>query len=133
MSKKIMNMLLTLLFNCLTFSGLCEFGHVFKHPCTVHAFLPERLPNHCQGLLRTFSETCTFDAVPMLDPLRYRIRTVILLQIIGRKESAHLPSRVIFFYTDSYDMLILLFAVASRYCNCCTEASISPVTYGYLS
>jgi hypothetical protein len=32
--------------------------------CMAHAFFPERLSNHCQGLRRTFSEICTkFDAV----------------------------------------------------------------------
>jgi hypothetical protein len=28
-------------------------------PCTAHAFFPERLSNHCQGLHHTFSEICT--------------------------------------------------------------------------
>jgi hypothetical protein len=31
----------------------------FKHPCTAHAFFPERLSNHCQGLRHTFSGICT--------------------------------------------------------------------------
>jgi hypothetical protein len=50
---KIINMLLTLLFTCLAFFGLGEFG----------LSVPERLSNHCQGLRRSFSEICTtFDA-----------------------------------------------------------------------
>jgi hypothetical protein len=27
--------------------------------CTAHAFIPERLSNHCQGLICTFSKICT--------------------------------------------------------------------------
>jgi hypothetical protein len=50
--------------------------------CTAHAFVPEHLSNHCQCLCRTFSEICTkFDAVPLLDPSRNRIRPDTLLQI----------------------------------------------------
>jgi hypothetical protein len=41
----------------------------FSFPCTAHVFFHERLPNHCQGLRHTFSETCTkVDAVPLSDP-----------------------------------------------------------------
>jgi hypothetical protein len=39
MSKKIMSMLLTLLFNCLAFFGLCEFGLSMYGSC----FLPRAL------------------------------------------------------------------------------------------
>jgi hypothetical protein len=36
--------------------------------CMAHAFFPERLSNHCQGLRCTFSEIYTkFDAVPLSD------------------------------------------------------------------
>jgi hypothetical protein len=52
--------------------------------CTSHAFFPERLSNHCQGLRRTFSEVCTeFEAVPLSDPSRNRIRPDTRLQING--------------------------------------------------
>jgi hypothetical protein len=30
-----------------------------NHPCTAHAFFPERLSNHFQGLRHPFSEVCT--------------------------------------------------------------------------
>jgi hypothetical protein len=44
-------------------------------PCMAHVFLPERLPNLCQGLHCTFSNTCTkFDAVPLSDLLQNHIR-----------------------------------------------------------
>jgi hypothetical protein len=50
-----------------------------KFPCTAHAFFLKRLSNHCQGLRSTFSEICTkFDAVPLSDPSRNRIRALIL-------------------------------------------------------
>jgi hypothetical protein len=53
-SKKIMSMLLTLFFTWLSFSVSPEPSMPFKHPCTAHAFFPERLSNHCQDLCRTF-------------------------------------------------------------------------------
>jgi hypothetical protein len=54
--------------------------------CAAHAIFPERLSNHCQGLCGTSSEICTkFDAVPLPDPQRNRIRPDIQLQIKGRK------------------------------------------------
>jgi hypothetical protein len=62
-------------------------------PCTAHASLPERLFNHCQGLHRTFSETCTqFDAVRLSDPPWNRIRPNTRLKIKGRKKSTSPPS-----------------------------------------
>jgi hypothetical protein len=65
-------------------------------PCTPHAFFPERLSYHCQGLRRTLSEVCTkLGAVPLLDPSRNRIRPDTRLQIEGRKKSAPPPSWVI--------------------------------------
>jgi hypothetical protein len=55
-------------------------------PCTDHAFFPERLPNHYQGLRRTFSKICTkFSAVHLLDPSRNRFRPDTRIQIKGRK------------------------------------------------
>jgi hypothetical protein len=56
--------------------SLCEFGlsvygscFLPPFPCMVHAFLPEHLSNHCQGLRRTSSQICTkFDAIPLSDP-----------------------------------------------------------------
>jgi hypothetical protein len=46
----------------------------FKHPCTDHAFFPERLSNHCHGLRHTFSEICTtFDAHSFLCRIHRKI------------------------------------------------------------
>jgi hypothetical protein len=43
----------------------------FDFLCTAHAFFPERLSNHCQGLRRTSSEICTkFGAIRLSDPSR---------------------------------------------------------------
>jgi hypothetical protein len=42
----------------------------FKHPCTAHAFFPERLSNHRQGLCHTVSEICiNFVSHSLSDPL----------------------------------------------------------------
>jgi hypothetical protein len=93
MSKKTMSMLLTLLFTCFSFFGLVSLDF----PCTAHAFFPERLSNHCQGLCRTFSEICrNFYAVPLSDPSRNRTRPDTGLQIKERRKSARPPSSVKF-------------------------------------
>jgi hypothetical protein len=50
-SKKIMSMLLNLLFTCLVPFLVClATSTPFKHACVAHAFFPERLFNHYQGL-----------------------------------------------------------------------------------
>jgi hypothetical protein len=62
---------LVLLITCLVSFGLGEF----ELSITTYAFFLERLSNHCQGLLDTFSEMCTkFDAVPLSDPFQNHIR-----------------------------------------------------------
>jgi hypothetical protein len=62
-------------------------------PSTAHAFFPERLSTNSQSLRRTFSEICTqFDAVPLSNPSRNRIRSDTRLKIKGRKKPAHPPS-----------------------------------------
>jgi hypothetical protein len=82
MSKKMMTVILTLLIICLAFS----VSESLDFPYTAHVFLPERLSNHCQGLRRTFFEIRTkFDAVPLSDPSRNRIRSDTRLKIKGRK------------------------------------------------
>jgi hypothetical protein len=66
-----MSMLLTLLFTCLAFLGLAEFGV----QCKARAFFPVGLSNHCQDRRGAFSEIFTkFDDVPLLDPSRNRTR-----------------------------------------------------------
>jgi hypothetical protein len=88
-----MSMLLTLLFTCLVSSVSVSFDF----PCTAHAFYSERLFNRFQGLCHTFSEICTkFDAVPLLDSSRSRIRPDGRPQINERKKSACPPSYVKF-------------------------------------
>jgi hypothetical protein len=48
----------------------------------------ECLSNQCQGLRCTFSEICTkFDAIPLSNPSRNRIRPNMRLQIKRRKQS----------------------------------------------
>jgi hypothetical protein len=69
--KKMMIMLLTLLFTCLAFSVLVSLDFL----CTAYAFFSERSSNHSRGLIRTFSEICTkFDDVPLSDLSRNHIR-----------------------------------------------------------
>jgi hypothetical protein len=50
MSKKMMSMLLASLFTCLTFFDLGDLDF----PSMAHAFVPERLFNHCQGVHRPY-------------------------------------------------------------------------------
>jgi hypothetical protein len=68
-----MSMFFNLLF---TYLGLVEFGV----PCTADASFPERLSNHFQYLLCTYS-----DAVPSLNPSENRISQHTRLQIKGRR------------------------------------------------
>jgi hypothetical protein len=82
--------------SCLCFSSVSPFSLrpassiPFKHLCTAHAFFPERLSNHCQGLHRTFCEIFTnFDAPSFSDRSRIRIRPDTRLQIKGSKKSRH--------------------------------------------
>jgi hypothetical protein len=61
----------------------------FELSCTAYAFFPERLCNLVQGLRLTFSQICTqFDAVPLSERYRNRIRPVSPLEIKGRKKLA---------------------------------------------
>jgi hypothetical protein len=64
----------------------------FDFLCTAHAFFPEFLSNHY-----IFSEICTeFIAFLFLNPSRNRIEPDIILQIKGRKRSAHLSTSLKF-------------------------------------
>jgi hypothetical protein len=42
-----------------SFRSLWVWTSPIEHPCTAHAFFPDRLSDLCQGLRRTFSEICT--------------------------------------------------------------------------
>jgi hypothetical protein len=60
--------------------------------CTAHAFYPERLSNHCQGLRLTFYEICIkFDAHSQSDLSRNSIMPDTRLQIKGSKKVARPP------------------------------------------
>jgi hypothetical protein len=64
MSQKIMCMPLTLLFTCLAFFGLGDFGL----PCPVDTFFPYACIIIARVSVPLSSEICTqFDAVPSLD------------------------------------------------------------------
>jgi hypothetical protein len=81
MSKKIMSMLFTSLFTYLDFFSLGEFVRTVYGSCYL-----------CQGLRHIFSEICTkFEAVPLSDPSRNRMRPDTRFQIKGRKYQ-HLDS-----------------------------------------
>jgi hypothetical protein len=63
MSNKMMSLLLILFFFCVAFCGLGELGII-----TAHAFFPERLADHYQGLCHIFSQIFTeFDARLLAD------------------------------------------------------------------
>jgi hypothetical protein len=115
-------MLLTLLFISLAFSVTMSLDF----PCKAHAFLRERLSNHCGVLRRIFFEIWTnFNAVPLWDPLRNLIRPDTRLQIKGNKKS-ECPHSCMKFCKLAPSTIIN--TVASRYYNCCT----SPGIYEYL-
>jgi hypothetical protein len=64
-------------------------------PCTAHAFFTERLSKSFSGLrLTLFNIYTNFNAVPLSDPSRNRIRPDTRLQIKGRKKSTRSPSCV---------------------------------------
>jgi hypothetical protein len=101
-------------------------------PCTAHAFFPERLSNHCQGLRSTLYETCTkSDAISFSDPPLNRFRPDTRLQIKELKKISTSTQLRKFMYTDSHHMLVLSSTIALRYYNYCTDSSISPGNYGY--
>jgi hypothetical protein len=85
MSKKMMSVLLTLLFICLTFFGLPWTGHTIQTSVWGSCYiLPERLSNHCQGFRLTFSWTSTKSDAQSLFLCRYH-REVASGQIQGSK------------------------------------------------
>jgi hypothetical protein len=130
MSKKMMSILLSLLFTCLASSVSVSLDMPFKYPCIAHAFFPERLSNHAQGLRRILSKICTkIGAHSLSDPSRYRIRPDPRLQIKGCKKSAR-PPNCVTFYTLTQDLLVLSSIIASHYYNCCTDGSTSSGNYG---
>jgi hypothetical protein len=104
----------------------------FKHRCTAHAFFPERLSNHCQGLRHTFSEICTkSDAIPLSDASQNHARPNTRLQIKGRKKICTSTQMCKILYTDSHDTIVLSSTVATCYYNCFKDGSTYPGNYGY--
>jgi hypothetical protein len=95
MSKKMMNMLLTLLFSCIAFFVLPWTQHAIQTNVYGSNFLPELLSNHCRSLHYTLSEICTkFDGFPLSDLTRYHMRPDTRLQIKRREKLAHPTSCV---------------------------------------
>jgi hypothetical protein len=78
------------------------------------------------------SEICTkFDAVPLSDPSRNRVRTDTRFQINGRKKiNTSIQLREIL-YTNSQAILVLLSTIASQHYNCWTDGSTSLGNYRY--
>jgi hypothetical protein len=121
MSKKMMKMLLTLLFTCpaFFFFGFSKFGLSVHGSC----FLPQ---SRCQGLCDTSSEIFRkFDAVALTDPSQNHIRPNTQLQIKAVKISTSAQLREIL-YTDWQDVLVVSSSIASRYYYCCRDGSTRP-------
>jgi hypothetical protein len=78
-------------------SACPELSMSFKHQHMAHAFFPENLYNHSQGLCSTSSEICIkLDAHSLPDPSRNRIRPDIRLQLKGCKKLVRSPSSMKF-------------------------------------
>jgi hypothetical protein len=114
-----------LLFTFLAFSVSVSLDFL----CMAHAFLPERLSNHCQGLLRTsfgnLHKICTkcssfVGSIAKSKKARSKIPNKRSLKISTSTQLREM------FYTDSQDMLILSSTVASRYYSCCTDVAPVP-------
>jgi hypothetical protein len=110
---------------CSTVSASLDF------PCTAHAFLPERLSNHCQGLGH-ISLTFAHNLMLFLCQLHREIAQATYTTTNKRTYEINIstPLRETL-CADSQDMLEVSSTVASPYCNCCTGVSTSPVNYGY--
>jgi hypothetical protein len=92
-------------------------------PSTAYTFFSESLSNHCQGLRRTFSDTCTqFDVKP------HQARCTANRRTLKISTSSQLREIL---YTESQYMPVLSSAVASCYYNFCIDGSNSPENYAY--
>jgi hypothetical protein len=87
-------------------------------------------PDACLIIARvcpTFSKICTkFDADPLFGPSQNCTRPDTRLQIIICKQISMSTQLCEILYTDSQDMLVLSFTVASRYNTFCTNGSSNP-------
>jgi hypothetical protein len=80
--------------------------------CSAHAFFPERLSNHCQGLRHTFSEICkTFVAVPLSDPSHIHTAAWNFVRLLPRYAST-------------------IISIASYCYNCSKDGNTSLGNYG---
>jgi hypothetical protein len=94
-----------------------------------HALYPECLPNHCQGLCRTFPKICTkFDAYSLSHSLWNHIRQDSGLQTRGCKK-IRMSTQLHELYTASQDIVVLSFTIALCYYNCCTDCNTCPGNY----
>jgi hypothetical protein len=83
MSKKIMNTLLALLFSCLEFFGLDEFGLSTYGSCFLSRLIIANHPSHVPEIGKKKKKKV--DAASLSDPSRNHIRPDICLQTKGRK------------------------------------------------
>jgi hypothetical protein len=105
-------------------SCLSSVSLTLDFPCMAHAFFPEHLSDHCQGIRRTFSEICTkFDAVPLPDASRNHIRlgTGLLIKEGQKNQHVHPVAWNFVHWLPKYAN-----TVASHYYNCCTDGSTVP-------
>jgi hypothetical protein len=83
MRKKMMSMLLTLLFICLAYFGLPWTEHAIQTPVYGSCFLPQHFLIFARVSVALFPK---FDAVPWSYPLQNCIRPVTRHEIEGRKK-----------------------------------------------
>jgi hypothetical protein len=121
--RKVMNMLLTLLFTCLAFFFSVSVSLDF--PCTALTFFPGHLYNNCQDLL-----SLIFPGFAQNLDAHLREITDTRLQIKGCKTSRSTQQRTIL-YTDSQDLLLLSSTRCIVLLKLWTGGSISPGNYGY--
>jgi hypothetical protein len=99
MSKKMMNILLTLLFTCVAFFGLGEFGVSMSGSCYIPRTLVESLPgssSHFSQYLHKI-KCCSL----------FQIHREIAPQIKGAQRISTSAKLLEILYIDSQDMLIL--------------------------
>jgi hypothetical protein len=117
MSKKVMNLLLTLPLTCVAIFCLCEFRLSVYGWC----FLPSHL---FRDLHKVWS--CSFArSIVKLHQVRYTTPNKRTYKINMSTQFCEM------LYTDSQDMLVLSSAVASCYYNYCTDGSTSPGNCGH--
>jgi hypothetical protein len=123
-----MSMLLTLLFTCLAFFGLCEFGLSVHSSCFLPRTLVQSLPWSLSYLFRNLLNIWCYSFVGSITKshqARYKTPNTRPYIISTSDQLCEI------LYTDSRDELVLWTIVASHYYNCCTDGSTSPGNCGY--